>query len=454
MALTSCLEKLERFRDKLFGDVFIFGRVSENSGLPESASRRNLGCELTHDVQAVFKTNAMVFYSQMLMNNSLVDVKRLVSNLTAFISQCCMPNVGNGCFVDKSRMFIDRVCEDHLSQLKDKDISECCSKRNPHRYTCFQAAQHGPPANMTEIYKFIPYWELCLLYIADQRTFMEQQLYDVSRQYRIFPPRVMAKIIIASKRLYSKCCKESSLFNCFIEMELHIQNTVTNVINESNKICVEYKNTGAVKTILWGIQYYTLLHPTGPMAEAVTFASSYEQFSSKCCIKTEWTANCFLDENEVLLLQFCSKSSSPAHLACCHETGQKRSTCLNNIASQESQLIPGEIRLTPEQLCKFSAAPDGGVIIWYLYEYTRRHRQDNLDMVLNLVSEFESDVKLCCQKTNNQLCFSSKLTNPVMYLGSGPPSVPIIRGFHTGTKPPASSPHYWIAVEYDHCTVD
>ncbi|CAH2301429.1 vitamin D-binding [Pelobates cultripes] len=197
---------------------------------------------------------------------------------------------------DANSIFMQRACEDKLSLLKNQDIAACCAKKDPDTNKCFQEVQGGLSENMSERNKLIPYWKLCMLYITDQRTFVEQQIYKFSRQYRKCPSKLMSRIIITSTQLYTSCCKDAALFKCFIEMELHLQNTIQNLIKDSNIICKEYNNTGEVKTILWGIQYFTSLHPKGSMTQAVEFANSYEQLSSNCCNKTFWTADCFLDE--------------------------------------------------------------------------------------------------------------------------------------------------------------
>ncbi|XP_075433877.1 vitamin D-binding protein-like isoform X2 [Ascaphus truei] len=270
---------------------------SEKSGFPRSVAKKNTGCELTYNMGAVFHNNALIFYSQILVNNSLEDVKRLVNNLMAFISNCCMNEAGAECFEDKNNIFLDRACEDNLSQFKNQEVTACCSQRSAAREACFKSVQHGTPVNMTEIDNFTPFWSECLSYVGDHRTFVETHLYDFSRQYRIFPPRTMAKIIIASLKKYDKCCKDYFRYSCLKELLPQIKNTTEAVIAEGNKICLEYIKIGK-----------------------------------------------------------------------------------------------------------------GKILLWYTYEYTRRHRRQTLDVMLNSVSEFEMAIKLCCQEVTNSTCLSTILT--------------------------------------------
>ncbi|KAM4807744.1 vitamin D-binding protein-like [Rhinophrynus dorsalis] len=303
-------------------------------------------------MHAVFQTNSLILYSQIAVNNSLQDVKRLVSNLTKFISDCCRHDAGTGCFQDKTGnyLIIHECVTITLQSLRIKKYQHVVAKGK-------QNEKHA-----TKMYNMVL-----------------QHIYHISRQYRIFPLKTMAKIIIASLKMYNNCCINSASLSC-------VKETGVGKVNKVAVKCIEY-GYGAL-----GIQYFTLLHPQSTMMKAAEFASTYEQFSSKCCDPTKWTSNCFLDESEVLVLRFCSKSSSAAQRICCRESGLKRAECLSNIAIQEAWDIPGEIRVTPEQLCTIYNAHDGSLIVWYTYEYTRRHRNDPLDAVMKSVSEFESVV--------------------------------------------------------------
>ncbi|KAM4710118.1 albumin-like [Discoglossus pictus] len=128
-----------------------------------------------------------------------------------------------------------------------------------------------------------------------------------------------------------------------------------------------------------------------------------------CCDKTQWTADCFLDEHEVLVHQFCSKPSSDAHLTCCQETGKPRLLCLNETSSKEAQDIPNEILLTSKRLCKVNESHRGGLVVWFTFEYTRRHREESLNAVLDYVPEFENIVQQCCEEITVSTCLSKNL---------------------------------------------
>ncbi|OCU00053.1 albumin-like [Xenopus laevis] len=369
----------------------------------------NKGCELTFDTQVVFQTNALIFYSQILVKNSLEDIRSLVRSLSDFVSNCCMQDARKDCYQDKNSIFIDRVCEDPVSKSKSHDISMCCSKGHMEREQCFRAVQNGPSVKMPEIDTLVPFWTQCLEFITDQRTFMEMYIYSLSRHYRIYPPKTMAKIIFASLRTYRICCKLSTSLYCIDDVEQQNKKIKKNVTIADNNICTEYKKTGMGQTILWGIKYFTMHHPVGLMGKAAEFGTTYQKFSSQCCDETKWTSDCFLDESEVLLLQFCSKSSSAAQVACCQMNGRQRSTCLDNVADKEAQTISREIHVTSEQLCRIHSAPDGSFIMWYAYEYTRRNRNSSLDVVLKSVSELGLALKLCCQNQNKFNCLSTHL---------------------------------------------
>ncbi|XP_053556136.1 vitamin D-binding protein-like [Bombina bombina] len=200
------------------------------TGFHTHDSMKNIGCELTNEIQAVFRTNALIFYSQTLVNNSLQDVNRLVKNLTVFTSNCCMEEADSGCFKNKNDILIDRACEDLLSGTKNQAISLCCDQFNAKREECFRSIQHGPPVTIPNIYTVIPFASQCMEYISDQHMFLKTHVYDFSRQYRIFPLKTMAKIILASKKIYDTCCKDSALDFCLEEMLL------TELLHKNNLI--------------------------------------------------------------------------------------------------------------------------------------------------------------------------------------------------------------------------
>ncbi|XP_030048358.1 vitamin D-binding protein [Microcaecilia unicolor] len=371
--------------------------------------QKNTGCELTFGVEAVFRTRALVLYTQILVNNSFEDVKRLVNKLIMFSSNCCLSDAGSDCFEDQSSMFLAKVCKDEISKLKNSKAAACCGKLNVERWNCFKELRHGPSVQLPALGPSDGLEERCLFYIADRHSFVEIHLYEFSRRLQIFPSETIAQIVSAFIKMHETCCMESRPQACFTSMTAHTVTRVAKVIAEANRICQRNKAMGAGKTIIWGIMFFTSLDPTGSIAKAMDFAIDYEKCASKCCEVNEWSSDCFVDEVEVLLDQFCSKTRTTSYYTCCLKSRSDRLGCLDAIANQQSTGVPEKIPVRAGHLCRIHREHDANIILWYIYEYARRHRKQNLDMVLSAVSDFKATVEKCCKKSDYQMCLSASL---------------------------------------------
>ncbi|XP_029465731.1 vitamin D-binding protein-like [Rhinatrema bivittatum] len=370
---------------------------------------KNTGCGLTYGVETVFRTRALIFYTQILVNNSFEDVKRLVNGLILFSSNCCLIDAGSDCFEDQSSVFLARACKDAGSKLKNKEAAACCGKLSLERQNCFKELRHSPSGQLPPLGASDHLEERCLFHMGDHRSFVENYLYEFSRRLQIFPPETVAQAVNAFIKMHEICCKELRPHACFLSMTADTVTRVVKVIAEANRICNKYKVMGAGKTILWGIVFFTSFNPTGSIAKTMDFATNYEQCASQCCELSKWATDCFLDESEVLLDQFCSKSTPASYSTCCLRNGSDRIGCLNAIANQQSKAVPEKIPARAGQLCKIHREDDANIIVWYTYEYARRHRKQNLDMVLRAVSDFKTTVKRCCKESDYQICLSTSL---------------------------------------------
>nr|XP_033816236.1 vitamin D-binding protein-like [Geotrypetes seraphini] len=371
--------------------------------------QKNTGCELTFEVEAVFRTRALVLYTQILVNNSFQDVKRLVNRLMMFSSNCCLSDAGSDCFEDQSSVFLSRVCKDEISKLKNMEAATCCGKLSPEKWNCFKELRHHPSVQLPALGPSDGLEECCLFYITDRHSFVELHLYEFSRRLQIFPSETIARVVSIFIKMHEICCKESRPQACFMNMTAHTVTHVAKVIAEANRICQQYKAMGSGKTIIWGIMFFTSLKPTGSLAKTMDFAIEYEKCASKCCEVSEWSSDCFLDELEVLLDQFCSKTNTFSYRTCCLKSRSDRLECLDTIANQQSKKVPDKIPVRAGHLCRIHMEYDANIILWYIYEYARRHRKHNLDTVLSAVTDFKATVERCCKKSDYQMCLSASL---------------------------------------------
>lgn len=385
-----------------------------------SIGKNNTGCELSYYVDAVLKHSALVFYAQRLPTSSFGDIKRLVTTLLTFSSNCCLKGAGAECFQDKNSLFLDRVCEDMVLKEKHLNVSLCCDSTDHQRQGCFENLRQSRYVQLPALHNSESHQERCLGYMSDPQDFVETLLYDISRRMRLFPTQTIAEIVRASLKTYSACCSESNFKTCIIAMEKQTVQVITNIITEANKICKEYKETGVWKTRLWAIIIFASLHPKSVIRTALEFAATYEKTAVKCCELSEWTSDCFLDESEVLLNLFCSKSRTAAHGDCCLQNGPDRARCLNQIAMQESKDIPEKIPLRTEKLCEIYNQHNARLLIWYTFEYAIRHRQETLNSILTAVSNLKLVLKRCCAETFSEVCLSFFLPKLLFILLSDP----------------------------------
>nr|XP_033817522.1 vitamin D-binding protein-like [Geotrypetes seraphini] len=179
-------------------------------------NRENTGCALSHIADIAFRLQTFVYYSQRLLFNTLKDTNRLLDQLNSFVSRCCSEDAEPECFLSEKYIFQARICDDAISQSKNRAAALCCGKIPVEREMCFRGLQNKPPIKLPPLVGHFSYAEECLTFTADSQLFAESYLHSLAKRLSIFSWEMISRISRAYLMMYVSCCSKSEqLEQCF-----------------------------------------------------------------------------------------------------------------------------------------------------------------------------------------------------------------------------------------------
>ncbi|XP_029454680.1 afamin-like [Rhinatrema bivittatum] len=368
--------------------------------------RGNTGCALSHVADVVFRFNTVVYYSQRVLFNTQADTRRLLDQLKAFISSCCSQNAKPECFLSERHIFQARICDDVISQSKNKAAALCCGKIPVERDICFRDLQNNPPVKLPPIGSHFSHAEECVTFTADNHLFVESYIHGLARRLSIFSSEMISRISHAYLWMYVACCSKSEeLEQCFSSKKEEFVGEMKKVIENGNKICEKNKH-GITMNSLWALIFYAKKKPRDSWEHAKVFGQQYANFVSGCCVPEFITSECFQTQSDSLLDYFCTLPTIRPDGECCLKRDSEIEDCFEKLAFQESQAI-SDISLKSDHLCELNSQSREDVLSWCAYEYARRHTNESTQAILNSSLEARDAISDCCARHDPGTCFSS-----------------------------------------------
>ncbi|XP_078533583.1 afamin-like [Lissotriton helveticus] len=363
----------------------------------------NTGCDLSLKVDASFKIRSLVDYSQKLIFNSLKDITRLRNRLLVFMSGCCFEKAIPECFMSESAIFLGRICADNISLSKNREAYRCCGMKHLDRELCFKTLQNRPPVHLPAISSHFSQDEECLAFAANTNLIVESYIHGLARRLTAFSPQMMSRIFYAYILLYITCCAQvDNPKECFSFKKEEFMMQIKNEIENENKICWQSKYGAANNTIV-AVLFYAQKKPSDSWKQAMNFGEAYARFASNCCRPEFMTSDCFRKQSDVLYDHFCANSTNGPHRDCCLKRESEKPGCLSQLASQESRTILNT-SLNFDLLCDLSREGQLEVFSWSTYEYSRRHTDKSINIILSHCSFISNTANQCCASKDSQAC--------------------------------------------------
>uniref|UniRef100_A0A8C0QMR7 Albumin n=1 Tax=Canis lupus familiaris TaxID=9615 RepID=A0A8C0QMR7_CANLF len=370
----------------LFSSAYSRGLVRREAYKSEIAHRYNdLGEE--H-----FRGLVLVAFSQYLQQCPFEDHVKLAKEVTEFAKACAAEESGANCDKSLHTLFGDKLCT--VASLRDKygDMADCCEKQEPDRNECFLAHKDA----------------LCAAFQDNEQLFLGKYLYEIARRHPYFYAPELLYYAQQYKGVFAECCQAADKAACLgPKIEALREKVLLSSAKERFK-CASLQKFGDRAFKAWSVARLSQRFPKADFAEISKVVTDLTKVHKECCHGD--LLEC-ADDRADLAKYMCENqdSISTKLKECCDKPVLEKSQCLAEVERDE---LPGDLPslaadfVEDKEVCKNYQEAKDVFLGTFLYEYSRRHSELAVPVILRVDTVYQNLLAKCCKLENPLECYS------------------------------------------------
>ncbi|XP_021558027.1 albumin [Neomonachus schauinslandi] len=387
----------------LFSSAYSRGVIRREAQQSEIAHRYNdLGEE--H-----FRGLVLVAFSQYLQQCPFEDHVKLAKEVTEFAKGCAADQSGADCGKSLHTLFGDKLCT--VASLREKygELADCCEKQDPERNECFLTHKDDNPG-------FPPLVTpapdaMCAAFQESEQKFLGKYLYEVARRHPYFYAPELLYYAQQYKQVFAECCQAADKAACLTpKIDALREKVLVSSAKERFK-CASLQKFGDRAFKAWSIARMSQKFPKADFAEVSKLVTDLTKIHKECCHGD--LLEC-ADDRADLAKYMCENqdSISSKMKECCDKPLLEKSHCLTEVERDE---LPGDLSpiaadfVEDKEVCKNYQEAKDVFLGTFLYEYSRRHPEYAISLLLRLAKEYEATLEKCCATDDPPTCYGKVL---------------------------------------------
>ncbi|XP_015448988.1 alpha-fetoprotein-like [Pteropus alecto] len=350
-----------------------------------------------------------IMVAQFLQKSTFEEVQTIVKELLNFAEKCKSLKLlesPSECSYQLMTNFLEHICNNQ--GVADKHVfSNCCNKNNTARHKCFLLYKKGDSSH-SDIFQIPNPEPVCEIDKENQVSVKERYIYETSRKHPfLYGPTILTMSACYETAIQS-CCQEENKTECFqIKLE-PIRKYIKEISLRHHHLCeigikFNHKVAKAVELVL-----LTKKQPKANFSEIAKLAIDIKNLHQTCC---DGNAVACVFGRSQLMNYTCSKQAilSSKITPCCALPAPFRGECIINSENDEKpDLSSGPLsRFTEDRfVCKQFTDKQDDFLQEFLYEYSRRHPELALPVILRVVIVYQNLLEKCCKLENPLECYS------------------------------------------------
>uniref|UniRef100_A0A2K5ISC4 Albumin n=1 Tax=Colobus angolensis palliatus TaxID=336983 RepID=A0A2K5ISC4_COLAP len=285
----------------------------------------------------------LVAFSQYLQQCPFEEHVKLVNEVTEFAKTCVADESAENCDKSLHTLFGDKLCTVATLRETYGEMADCCAKQEPERNECFLQHKDDNP-NLPPLVR--PEVDvMCTAFHDNEATFLKKYLYEVARRHPYFYAPELLFFAARYKAAFTECCQAADKAACLLPKVLFASDDMTEVV-------------------------------TADLAK-------------------------YMCENQ--------DSVSSKLKECCEKPLLEKSHCL---AEVENDDMPADLPslaadfVESKDVCKNYAEAKDVFLGMFLYEYSRRHPDYSVVLLLRLAKAYEATLEKCCATADPHECYA------------------------------------------------
>ncbi|XP_004465369.3 alpha-fetoprotein [Dasypus novemcinctus] len=347
---------------------------------------------------------ATIFFAQFIQEATYKEVSKMVKDVLSVIEKPTGSEQPAGCLEHKLSAFLEEIC--HEKEISEKyGLSNCCSKSEEERHNCLLARKKAAPASIPPFQVPEPVTS-CQAYEENQKMFMNRYIYEIARRH----PFLYAPTILSLAAHYDKiippCCKTENAVECFQTKAASITKELRESSLLNQHICAVMRNFGPRIFRAITLTKLSQKFSKANFTEIQKLTLDVTHIHKKCCRGN--VLECLHDGQEIMSYICSQQDTLSSKIAeCCKLPILELAQCIIRAENDDKPegLSPNLKRfLGDRDFHQFSSVEKDLFLARYTYEYSRRHPEFAVTVVLRVAKGYEQLLENCSQSENPLEC--------------------------------------------------
>ncbi|XP_052055322.1 albumin-like [Apodemus sylvaticus] len=356
-----------------------------------------------------FKGLVLIAFSQYLQKNPYEDILRYETEVADFAKTCVADGSASDCDKSLDKVLGDKLCAIPNFHVSYPELADCCLLQEPKRKDCFLKHKDDspdlPPLEKPEA------GPTCASFQKDPDTLIGKYLYEVARRHPYFYAPELLYYAETYNAILTQCCAEVDKAACMDPKVDTLEEEASISFVRQKMKCSYIKNSGEKDFESWATVILSQKFPTAGFAEITQLARDLTKATKECCHGD--VLEC-ADDRVKLANHMCEKEASISSKlqACCVKPVWQKTQCLSEV---EHDMPPPTLRaiaadfVEDKEVCKNYAEAKDVFLGTFLYEYSRRHPDFSVSLLLRLAKKYEATLEKCCAEADPPACYGTVL---------------------------------------------
>ncbi|NXX50013.1 ALBU protein, partial [Tricholaema leucomelas] len=352
----------------------------------------------------------MITFAQYLQKCSYEGLSKLVKDVVDLAQKCVADEDAPDCGKSLPAIFLDEICQ--VEKLRDSygAMADCCAKADPERNECFLSFKVQQP-DFVQPYQRPAADVICKEYQDNRVSLLGHFIHAVARRNPYLYAPTIFSLAADYENALQTCCQESDVNTCLdtkVRQIFAIKEKAKKVSKKHEYTCGIIKKYGDRTFQAIKFAHLSQKYPNSPFSELVKIVQKLKGIYRECCDGD--MLEC-MDDRAELIEYVCSKhevfSSKIKH--CCDKPVVERSQCIIEADYDDKpENLPSLVEkyIHDKEVCKSFEAGHDEFLSQFLYEYSRRHPEYSVQLILRITKGYEALLEKCCKTDNPAECYS------------------------------------------------
>ncbi|XP_069868780.1 albumin-like [Dipodomys merriami] len=352
-----------------------------------------------------FKALVLIAFSQYLQKCSFEDHTKLVREVAEFAKTCAADESAENCDKSIPTLFGDKLCS--LPSLREKygELADCCGKQEPERNECFLQHKDDSP-DLPPLVRLAPD-AMCTAFQENQGQFLGHYVHAVAARHPYFYAPELLYYAERYKDVMTECCQAADKGACLTPKLDALKEKVLMSSAQQRLKCVSLQKFGKRAFKAWAVSRMSQKFPKADFAEVSKLVTDLTKINEECCHGD--LLECADDRVELAKYMCENQDSISSKLKeCCDKPVLQKAHCLAEVEADDmpADLTPLEADFVQDsEVCKNYAEAKDVFLGTFLYEYSRRHPDYAVSMLLRLARKYEAVLEKCCAEADPPACY-------------------------------------------------